>query len=77
MGRIHWRGVDASLDSIFYLGAAVAVAWTLYELVTRRKVVNGSLAQGTGGTRGSRRGLHKGKAQGQEGERRKLHCGWK
>lgn len=68
LGGSPWCGVDASLDGIFYLGTAVAVSRARYELVTRGEVVNSSLAQSTGGGRGSRRCLHKGKTQDKEDE---------
>jgi hypothetical protein len=71
LGLNCWGGVDASLNGTFDLGAAVAVARARYKLVTWGQVVDGSLAQSTGEGRGrgSRRGLHESKAQGQEGKR--------
>lgn len=53
MGLDRWGGVDASLDGSFDLGAAVAVARARYELITWGKVVDGSLAQSTGGGAGA------------------------
>lgn len=71
--RISWRSVDALLNGLFYLRTTVAVSWASYELVAGRKVINDSLAQRTGWCRDSKRGLNKGKAQGEEGRRREMH----